>query len=100
MSNFKNISINGREFQYERCYHESEYGESTWYNFYEGYTTTTYKKYLFFGETITIKNPKLVFTVYQNIESERLTKLEVRRILEKEIELLERKEEINRGELI
>jgi hypothetical protein len=104
MKNFKTITINGRELQYERCFNSSEWGESTWYNFYEGTTTrtTTYKRFIFFGETITISEtkPKHIFTIHSDIESKNLTKTDVRKMIEKQLELLDREEEIKKGNLI
>jgi hypothetical protein len=104
MKNLKTITIDGRELQYERCFNSSEWGDSTWYNFYEGTTirTTAYKRFIFFGETITVteSKPKHIFTIHRDIESKHLTKKEVRNMIEKELELLDREEEIKKGNLI
>lgn len=100
MGNLKTLEINGITLQYERLYHNSEYGESTWYRFYKGTKTETYKKYLFFGKKITVTVPKYVFTIWKDIESSLYTKKQVRGWIEHELELLGRAEEIKKGEII
>lgn len=96
----KTINVNGREFQYKVGYDCSEYGDYYWTDFYEGTETETYKKWLFFGPTLTKEVGKWVFKVYLNIENPHLTKSEIRQHIERAVELLERKEEIERGEII
>jgi hypothetical protein len=98
--NMKTLTINNRTFQYELCYHSSEYGNSEWTEFYEGTITETRKKYWLFGKEITTTQPKKVFTIWQNIESKNHTKKQVRDWIEKQIDLLNREEEIKKGEII
>jgi hypothetical protein len=96
----KTLEINGVTLQYESCYHNSEHGENTWYRFYHGTTTRTYRKYLLFGEKITVIEPKYVFTIWKDIESKNYTKKQVRGWIEKELELMHRQEELEKGEII
>lgn len=90
-----------RKLQYEVM---SDCGEGTasfyWTEFYEGTEVKTYKKFLLFGETITIEKPKLIFKLYFNVENIRLTKGEISTALHKQLELLDREKEIANGELI
>ena len=79
---------------------QSEYGSSTWARFYMGNTTRTYRKYWLFGEKITVIEPKYVFTIWRDIESKDYTKKQVRGWIEHELELLNRAEEIRKGEII
>jgi hypothetical protein len=71
-----------------------------WTNFYEGTEIKTHKKYWLFGETITKVIPKLVFKLYFNVEDVDRTKRELSAILHRRLELLERANEIAKGELI
>jgi hypothetical protein len=96
----KTLEINGVTLQYEKIYHNSEHGESIWYRFYLGTTTRTYRKYWLFGERITVIEPNYVFTIWRDIESKLHTKKQVRAWIEHELELLNRKEELERGEII
>ena len=41
-----------------------------------------------------------MFKVYKNIEDPSYTKSDIKKIIEKQVELLERSEEIERGEII
>lgn len=96
----KTLIVNGREFQYEVQTYMGEYGMYHETFFYEGYETYTRKKYYLFGDVITITQPKWVFNLFLDIESERYTKTEIRTMIEKKIELLERKKQIENGEII
>ncbi len=96
----KEINVNGRIFQYEVEVYCGEFGYYHETQFYEGYKTYSRKKYFLFGDTITISKPKWVFKIHCDIESEYYTKSEIRgKILEK-VELLERKKQIENGEII
>jgi hypothetical protein len=69
-------------------------------DFYEGTYTHTYKKWGLFGETITEELPKLIFSIDEAITNPKKSKEWWQKELTKEIELLDRKEEIERGEFI
>lgn len=69
-------------------------------NFYEGTEKHTYKKWGLFGETITEEIPKLVFTIDEAINNPNKSKEWWQKELLEQIKILERKEEIERGEFI
>lgn len=96
----KTLNFNGRELQYELILQEGDVHD--WYSsrFYEGTITTTRKKYLLFGEIITETNPKPIFELMVNIESPHKTKAEIRALISRQLELLDRSGEIERGEII
>lgn len=96
----KEINVNGRVFHYEVNVYSGEFCYYYETLFFEGFETHTRKKYFLFGETITITKPKWVFTIHCDIESEYYTKSEIRNKILKQVELLERKKQIERGEII
>jgi hypothetical protein len=96
----KSIDVNGRKIEYEVLYDCSEYGETYETIFYEGTEVKTRKKFLLFGEKIEKLVPKEIFRLYLDIEDEGMTRSEARRKIERRLELLDRKEQIERGELI
>jgi hypothetical protein len=91
------ITIAGRTLTFE-VFLSDESNDRT--EFYEGTYTNTYKKWGLFGETITEELPKLVFTIEEAITNPKKSKEWWQKELTKEIELLDRKEEIERGEFI
>jgi hypothetical protein len=96
----KRIDVNGRTIEYEVFYDCSEYGDTYETVFYEGKQTVSRKKYFLFGETVSKEFPREIFRIYFNVEDEGRTKSEIRAIIERRLELLDRKEQIRRGELI
>ena len=55
---------------------------------------------LLFGEQVSKETPREIFKLYFNVEDEGRTKSEIRTIIERRLELLDRKDQIRRGELI
>lgn len=96
----KSININGREFQYEVEEDAGEYGSSYETKFYEGLEQYFTRKYIFWGEKTYKTRPKFAFNVYFNIEDNFITKQELRKKLERALELLQREKEIELGNLI
>ena len=96
----KELAIDGRVFQYRVSHCISEYSDYDITEFFQGFSTIKRKKYWIFGEEIEKKIPKFSFNLYVNIEDESYTKKEIREMIQKKIELLNRKEEIKRGEII
>ena len=96
----KEITIGNRTLQFEVKCEASECDSYEFTEFYEGTETVTRKKWLFWGETITEVKPKLVFTIWRDITSPKLTKEYWRREIGKEIELLDRRDQILNGEYI
>ena len=99
----KTVEINGREFTYEtKWISMGEYGDYPVTIFYEG-TTTRLKRNGFlgiFGRLVTEEIPKEVFKIYHDSADERLSKSFWRERIEKEIDLLDRKDQLKRGDLI
>jgi hypothetical protein len=98
--NMKTLTINNRELKYRIFWHSSKYGECEWTEFYEGTTTKTYKRFCLFGKETTVVKPKYVFTIYRDIEDKSYTKKQVRDWIQYELDLLNREDEIMRGEII
>jgi hypothetical protein len=96
----KELVFEGTTLHYERISIDSELGDSIVTNFYLGEETFTRRKYIIFGEKITETKPKLVFRLWFDVESENWTKEEVRKKIAREMALLNRKDEIARGEII
>lgn len=97
----KTIKIGGRELQYQTLWDEALDGSDIIYTeFYEGTEVQKCKKYILFGPVIEKEVPKLLFTIYQDANNERLTKGWWIEAILHELELLTRKEELERGELI
>lgn len=96
----KEIIIGNRTLQFQVMCEANECDSYEYTEFYEGTETVTRKKWLFWGETITEEKPKLVFTIYRDITSPKLTKEYWRREISKEIELLDRRDEILKEEYI
>lgn len=94
----RNITIRNRVFQYAvySDHHDVDYET----RFYQGTETVKRKKYWLFGPIITKEKPVLIFKVDFDIEIERISKKELRLILEQEVKLIERQEQIDRGELV
>jgi hypothetical protein len=96
----KEITVKGVKLKYKVSYSDISY-EDIWYTeFYLGEKVSYVKKYLFWGEKQKVISPKMVFVVYYNIESPKFTKAKVREDLEREVELIFRQDEIDRGEII
>jgi hypothetical protein len=96
----KSLTIDGHTFKYELCCDTTEYGDYYWTEFYQGEETVTRKKFWLFGEKITKTQPKLVFKLDIDIENPYYTKSDIREMLNRKIELMGRKSEIERGEIV
>jgi len=94
----KKIEINGEKFEYDIFLGDDYHADFT--EFYQGTEIESRKKYFFFGEIIDKEVPKLVFSVNFSIEDPDFTKEDVRKKLFRKVELLKRKEEIKKGEII
>ena len=101
MIGLKPITINNRTLLYKVWGDADEFnGVYYWTSFYEGTITKRYKKYIFFGKTITETVPKRVFDININIEDPIYTKSDIRTRIERKLELLNRQYEISNGEII
>jgi hypothetical protein len=98
----KEITIQGRTFQYETWW--EPYGEGIFDDpvtiFYDGKQTVNYRKWRIFGPVLQREEPKEVFRIYADSEDEKLSKTWWTNKISDRIELLNRKEEIEKGELI
>ena len=94
------VTIKDKTFHYTVQYDCSEYGDYYWTEFYQETYTKTYKKYWLFGPTLTREIPIILFKLGLNIEDKCFTKKDIKERLDRQIELLEREEEIKRGEII
>ena len=95
----KKISILGQKFEY-KVFCTDEFGAYYSTEFYQGTVERTFRKYILFGEKITVFEPKLIFEVDLNIEDPGYTKVYMKSRLENKVGLLYRKQEIERGEII
>jgi hypothetical protein len=95
---YKEITFNGRKMFYALGQHD--YHGTITYFYSSEPTIIKFKKYLFFGEEEERKEYKLLFVLYCDIESPKYTKEQIRERLEREIKIIDREEEIKRGEII
>jgi hypothetical protein len=97
----KSVTIGERTFQYQTYWerHGEDIGSDPVTVFYEGTEIRSRKKYRLFGPLITWYEPREVFRIYANSENDQLSKGWWRKQITEKIELLNRKEEIERGEL-
>ena len=96
----KSITINGRTFQYQIYADYDQFGDNVSTCFYDGTEIIKHKKYWFFGEVISKEEPKIVFELPFSIEDHSMTKEQVRSHIERAVTLLNRREQIQRGEII
>jgi hypothetical protein len=96
----KELTIGGRTLQFQVKCEANEADSYEYTEFYEGTETVSRKKWVFWGETITTVRPKEVFTIYSDITSSKLTKEYWRREISKQLELLDRRDEISKGEYV
>jgi hypothetical protein len=97
----KQLEIDGIRIQYEVFSDVNEFnGTFYWTEFYIGTKTITKRKYLMFGEKKTKEVPFKVFVLHLNIEDPSHTKGEIRALINRKLELLGRKAEIERGEIV
>lgn len=99
----KKLQYKGYTFHYQvKEYDCGEYGVATCYTtiFYEYLGKGVKKKYWLWGPEVKYDIHKELFTLQYNIESCGITKIEIRRDLDKEIDLMFRCEEIKKGEIV
>jgi hypothetical protein len=96
----KKIELDGIQMEYQVYSHVSEYGENEWTEFYIGTKTSVRRKYGIFGEKIKKEKPFKVFELNISIEDPNYTKKDIRKRIERKLELLGRESEIERGEIV
>ena len=104
MKKLKTLKIKDSTFLYEIVHYDcGEYGamtcgETVFYN--PRPIVKTRKKYWLWGPEINYTEYEKLFTIASDIESHDLSKKDITKMINKEIALLNRKEEIKRGEII
>ena len=97
----KELDFDGRLFFYDIVSHEcGDYGAFTCYttDFYDTERIITErKKFYFFGPIVQEVSYKKLFTIDFSIESEKVTKKKARAAVQKEVDLMNRREEIKQG---
>lgn len=97
----KPITIEGQKFEY--CI-ISRYVAEKWITstyFYQGIKKEKYRKYFFFGPTMEKDVENFVFRLYgTNIESPYVSKEDLKVMLAKELAIMERRKEIESGNII
>jgi hypothetical protein len=98
----KSVEVNGVVLYYDSGWSGDDYGE--WYEtwFYEETEIVKRKKGHWFkkSEYYDVEVPKILFTIYEDINNIRLSKNWWRNEIEKELSLINRKDEIEQGKLI
>lgn len=96
----KQIIINDRILHYETIKPAYDGFSSTYTKFYEGFSTYNKRKYWFFGPKIKVTVPKHIFTIYDDSENPRLSKEWWNMRINDALKIADRKEELNKGQLI
>jgi len=93
---YKEIVYDGKKYQYHQV--EDNCGEKTY--FYYNTTYASHPKYLIFGPIIIKTIPKFIFQIYGHIESEIFSKDDIRMKIHEKVNIINRRKEIKRGEII
>lgn len=98
----KSITIAGRTFQYETLWvtYGEDIGSDPVTIFYEGTKIVTYRKWWIFGPKLEKEVPREVFRIYADSNDIDLSKSWWFSRISNKVELLNRREEIEKGELI
>ena len=100
----KEINIDGRVLKYQLMSDCSEYDSWDWTEFYEGTEMITKRVRSGWldltGTLVQVEVPKFIFKINRSCDDDRMTKSEWRARITRELELLNRREELERGELI
>lgn len=94
----KEIDFDDRLFLYEITQHECGDYETHFYDTEP--IISERKKYIFFGPIVQDTSYKELFTLQLNMESDSYTKKEIRAKIQKQVDLLNRRDEIKRGEFV
>lgn len=101
----KEICLDGRNLQYKAIheYSPGEHGYSFDYTeFFEGYDVRTRRTGFLglFGKKESYKVPKKVFVIYKNADDPNLPKEFWKKEIRKQLKKLDRKKQLEKGELI
>ena len=98
----KTLNINGKTLQYQTFWDCNEWGEYAWTEFYHG-TQKVIKRTGFlglFGPKVEVEEPIYIFKIDEDSDNTRLSKRWWLEKITKELELVDRKDQLERGELI
>ena len=100
-TDLKPLNFRGRNLFYKLRLIDTDYGCSYVSDFYlTNNVTKRRKKFYLWGEIILIPNNKVEFTVRFNIESRNFSKKTVRKKLGEKVDLLDRSDELKKGEIV
>lgn len=96
----KPIYINGERYEYKLECYDAEYGDGIKTEFYLGTELKRIFNWKFWQPTKFKEVPKLMFTIWLNIESSQYSKSTIKKYIDAEIALIGRDEEIAKGNII
>ena len=100
-TSLKQITLDERIFYYKIMSRDGEYGVWYWTDFYHTNDKTKFvKKYWLWGPQVIKFDNDYAFKIDVNVESCKRTKDEVRGLMMRQVELLERCKEIEKGNII
>jgi len=112
MNKLKTVDFDGQKYAYKIFSHKcGEYGVSTCYStrFYKiepkskqfgKYTIPVLGYLIQFGEKVIRTYHEYLFTINRSVESLSLTKMEIRGLIKRQVDLIERREEIKNGQIL
>ena len=97
----KKLVFEGKTFYYKICFSSGDWGDNYWTTFYLTNDVSTFKyKYWFWGPLVAVPANIIAFRVDYDIESCSKTKEDIKHTLRWKIGILNRCEEIKKGEII
>lgn len=98
------IEVSGRKLNYKILYDVSEFGETYETVFFDKIMVNekrwSWRKFKFVETGKLVEEHKTLFCLYFDLHDAAYTKKDIRNRLQREVELLSRAEEIERGEII
>ena len=102
-NDYKELTIDNRKLLYRITFTDNGWPDEGHYEtiFYDSEPKIREeRKYVFFGPKHDVEYYEYMFTLNFSIDSEHYTKLELRNIIKREVDLLSRKEQIINGDII
>lgn len=97
----ESLVYEGRTFYFElEVYGSGSYGYHYETKFYKQIEDRVFKKYIFFGPSVSKPQYEEVFSIDGDIKNPDYTKEKVKSLIANKVEWLNRKEEIEKGDLI
>ncbi len=94
------LVFDGRTLFFEREWHDGEYSGYFTTKFYSELRTKKVKKYYFFGPLVEVPDNVFIFEIDADVKNIRLSKTELRKLIQAKIDLLNRADEIKNGEYV